>query len=110
MEVPTQWHRCQARLEGQAATKGPVKLEKDQGGGWSELLTRSKQTFTRLVPCLEGMDAVTAEADVGSESRDAHCHSERAGSQVGSGRAGDGGRLRWGMATPGARGPPSRTL
>lgn len=49
--------------EGQAATKGPVKLEKDQGGGGQELLTRSKQTFTRLVPCLEGMDAVTAEAD-----------------------------------------------
>ena len=46
------------------------------------------------------MDAVTAEADVGSESRDAHCHSERAGSRAGSGRAGDGGRLRWGTATP----------
>lgn len=46
--------RCQARLEGQAATKGPVKLEKDQGGGWSELLTRSKQTFTRLVPVFRG--------------------------------------------------------
>ena len=79
------------------------------GGGQNCSRGASKPSHG-LYPCLEGMDAVTAEADVGSESRDAHCHSERAGSRAGSGRAGDGGRLRWGTATPGARGPPSRTL
>ena len=45
------------------ARKGPGR------GGLSDLLTRSGQSFTRPHSCLEGMDSVTAEADMGSESR-----------------------------------------
>ena len=47
------------------ARKGPGR---GGGGGLSDLHTRSEQTITRLYPCLEGMDSVTAEADMGSES------------------------------------------
>ena len=81
-----------------------------KGPGWGgQICSRGVSKPSQgSYPCLEGMDSVTSKADwvlragrpAAGSGGDVHCHSERAGSQASSGRAGDGGHLHWGTVPP----------